>query len=310
MEFKTPILFLIFNRADTTLLVFNKIREIRPKQLFIAADGPRIDIPDDELKCIQTRKMVESIDWYCEVKYLFREQNLGCGLAVSQGITWFFEHVEQGIILEDDCLPDLSFFSFCESMLSKYKDTIKVGSITGTNHLLGKFADENTYFFSNLNGIWGWATWKRTWDEYSYNISDSVIEIEKTLSLSISDKQICNYFKSMLESQKSKKLNTWDIQLLYMMCKKNFYCIVPTNNLITNIGLLGTHTENTKVLHPFFNMKLEPIDLERIKHPDNYTIETKYEKMRKKIIVKYGIEEYPKPALVKSLFDQIRKYIF
>ena len=121
-EFETPVLFLIFNRPDLSQQVFERIREIKPKQLFVAADGPRATHPDDAQKCADARRVtLNIIDWECEVKTLFRDENLGCGLAVSQAITWFFEQVEMGIILEDDCYPDLSFFRFCEKLLDYYK---------------------------------------------------------------------------------------------------------------------------------------------------------------------------------------------
>jgi hypothetical protein len=119
-RFETPILFLIFNRPDLTHIVFNRIREVKPKYLFVAADGPREDHPEDQRKCEEARtKVLNSIDWDCEVKTLFRDKNLGCGLAVSQAITWFFGHVEEGIILEDDTLPSISFFQFCQELLKK-----------------------------------------------------------------------------------------------------------------------------------------------------------------------------------------------
>src|SRR5450759_4497034 len=121
-KFETPVLFLIFNRSDTTQQVFNQIRQIKPKYLFVAADGPRLDRPVEIEKCLETKSIIQQIDWDCELKSLFSETNLGCRVGVSSAITWFFENVEQGIILEDDCLPDLSFFPYCENLLNKYKD--------------------------------------------------------------------------------------------------------------------------------------------------------------------------------------------
>ena len=145
--FNTPILFLIFNRPDTTIEVFNRIKKIQPKYLFVAADGPRQDKIGEKEMCEATRAIIEQIDWDCEVKTLFRESNLGCGKAVSEAISWFFVHNEMGIILEDDCLPDLSFFSFCENLLEKYKDDSRISTICASNYQLQNNTS-NSYYFS------------------------------------------------------------------------------------------------------------------------------------------------------------------
>ena len=123
---KSPVLFLIFNRPESTLIVFNKIREYKPSKLYIAADGPRIDNINDISLCSQTREIVKSIDWKCEVQYLLREENKGCKIAVSEAINWFFNYEEYGIIIEDDCLPDISFFDFCTNMLEKYINSVSI----------------------------------------------------------------------------------------------------------------------------------------------------------------------------------------
>jgi len=174
-EFNTPILFLVFNRPNTTQRVFNVIRQVKPKQLFVAADGPRRDKGADEEKCEATREIVKQIDWDCEVKTLFREENLGCGKAVSSAITWFFENVEEGIILEDDCLPNLDFFGYCEELLDRYRDNREVMFIGGDNFQKGKKWGDASYYFSAYNHVWGWATWKRTWDIYDFKL-DSINE--------------------------------------------------------------------------------------------------------------------------------------
>ena len=132
--FSTPILFLIFNRPDVTKCVFEEIRKQKPQYLYLAADGPRANKPGEYEKCILAREVVlEGIDWNCELKTLYRDENLGCGKAVSEAITWFFEHVEEGIILEDDCLPNNSFFTFCSELLDRFRTTDKIMHISGNN---------------------------------------------------------------------------------------------------------------------------------------------------------------------------------
>ena len=136
---KSPVLFLVFNRPDTTRRVLEAIRQAQPSQLFIAADGPREGKSGEAEKCADVRRIVnEGIDWDCEVKTLFRDKNLGCKVAVSRAIDWFFEHVEEGIILEDDCLPHPTFFRFCEELLNKYRDDERIGQISGDNFQFGK----------------------------------------------------------------------------------------------------------------------------------------------------------------------------
>ena len=149
----TPILFLIFNRPDTTYIVFEKIREFKPEKLFIAADGPRENNLEDIKNCEKARAVIDHIDWDCDVKLLFREQNLGCGLGVSSAITWFFDHVEYGIILEDDCVPDLSFFDYATELLKRYKDEPRVMMIAGTNCLFNQVKRDKSYFFYRFYSV-------------------------------------------------------------------------------------------------------------------------------------------------------------
>ncbi len=162
----TPVLFLIFNRPDTTTRVFEAIREARPSRLYVAADGPRADKEGEAQRCLETRKITEAVDWPCEVRRLYREENLGCKLAVSSAITWFFTHEEEGIILEDDCLPDQSFFPFCAAMLERYRDDGRIMMVLGTSLLPPGGGPDADYLFTQYFLIWGWATWRRAWEKY------------------------------------------------------------------------------------------------------------------------------------------------
>jgi hypothetical protein len=144
----TAVLFLVFNRLDVTKQVFQAIRQAKPPRLYIAADGARKNKEGEAAKVIAVRDHVlESIDWDCEVKTLFREENLGCKYAVSGAIDWFFEQEEMGIILEDDCLPSQSFFWFCEELLLRYKGDMRVGHIAGYNHFPGRVTASSYFFF-------------------------------------------------------------------------------------------------------------------------------------------------------------------
>lgn len=151
-----PVLFLVFNRPERTRRVFAAIREARPKQLFVAADGPRPDRPEDRQCCAEVRQLATAVDWPCEVRTLFRTQNLGCGRAVSEAISWFYRNVAEGIVLEDDCCPDPSFFDFCTAMLVRYRGDRRVFKIAGTNPL-GHWSgpEGSSYIYSSYGYSWG-----------------------------------------------------------------------------------------------------------------------------------------------------------
>jgi hypothetical protein len=254
---KKPILFLIFNRPDTTEKVFEAIREYKPKQFFVAADGPRESKENEEKLCKKTRDIISAVDWDCEVKTLFRDENLGCKEAVSSAITWFFDHVEDGIILEDDCLPAPSFFDFCAELLDKYQNDERIMMISGFNKQGKWLENKNDYFFSNLGGIWGWASWKRAWKHYDADM--------KYLEFLINNKYLEFLFGKKTGRIRASDLlrapkNTWDFSWGYSRHLNNGLSCVPSKNLIRNIGFdkNGTHTKR-KITQKNINLyDLEP----------------------------------------------------
>jgi hypothetical protein len=235
---RTPILFIIFNRFDTTKKVFERIKEAKPKQLFIAGDGPRIDKIDDPEKCQATRKIIEQIDWDCEVKTLFREKNLGCKIAVSSAISWFFDNVEEGIILEDDCLPHPTFFKFCENLLEKYRYDQRVMMITGSNFQKENKYGDGSYYFSRFAHIWGWASWRRAWQFYDVDLKnlDQFISQNKIDEVVINYPQLKSKWLNDLKKTKSGFINTWDYQWSYAIFSNFGLSVTPNVNLISNIG--------------------------------------------------------------------------
>lgn len=255
----TPILFMIFNRPDTTAKVFEEIRKIKPKQLFVAADGPRENREDEIKKCTQAREIATKVDWDCELKLLFRDKNMGCGVAPAENITWFFQHVEQGIILEDDCLPHPSFFRFCEEMLIFYKDNFKVAQISGDNFQHGKKRGDASYFFSKYTHIWGWATWRNRWQYYDFELklADEYRRerlIEKKCS---HPKEQAFWHRKLDMLNGGKRKDIWDYQWMFACWNMGGVSAVPNVNLIANIGFINeaTHTVNYNArvanLHPF-----------------------------------------------------------
>ncbi len=267
-RFETAILFLVFNRPDTTQQVFNKIKEIKPKYLFVAADGPRPGKPGEDKKCLETRNIIKQIDWDCELKTLFREKNLGCGIAVSEGITWFFNNVEEGIILEDDCLPSQSFFQFCQIMLKYYRQDNRIWHIAGYNSQDGKTRGDADYFFSQETPIWGWATWRRVWKHYKLNL-DTLKDLEQSNLKSCIKKSFQHSITAMFDFRNvfDGKINTWDYQYAFYQLINNGLSVIPNINLIKNIGFndSATHTHRRKNL--MANDQALEHDFEMIKHP-------------------------------------------
>ncbi|MDL2221571.1 hypothetical protein LJC35_03345 [Parabacteroides sp. OttesenSCG-928-N08] len=240
-----PILFLIFNRPDTTTTVFNRIRKAKPTKLYVAADGARNE-KEEEL-CKQTREIINQVDWECDVYTLFRDKNLGCKIAVSTAIDWFFQHEEQGIILEDDCLPDLSFFPFCSELLTKYKDDERVGHIGGQSFFPHLVSEGVSYDFSYITHIWGWATWKRVWQHVDMSLA--VWNDPKRRTSLFQNKREEIYYTTFIEDVLNgrKKLNPWSIFYLFSLREQNQLSIYPSVNMVSNIGLNianATHTSH------------------------------------------------------------------
>jgi len=280
----TPILFMVFNRPETTACVFEVIRQAKPTRLYIAADGPRPDKPGEAAKCDEVKSIVADVDWDCEVFTLYRPVNLGLGKALSTAITWFFEHEEQGIILEDDCLPSLSFFIFCAELLDRYKDDARVMEIGGNNfENKGEERSEYSYRFSQLTYIWGWATWRRAWKHFDFKMAhfpeiNAKKYLEKTFT-SIYERDYYLYvFEKMHMGDKNISSRTiWSYQWQFA-CKINSgLVIVPNCNLIQNLGF-GEYATNT--LNPLavgHDLKTEEM-MFPLKHPPFLMVDYKKER--------------------------------
>ena len=282
MAFNTPILLVIFNRPDTTQRVFNRIREIQPKQLFISADGARPHKAGEKEKCQATRAIIEQVDWVCEVKTLFRSENLGCRMAVSGGINWFFEQVEEGIILEDDCLPDLTFFRFCEELLQRYKEDERIYQIGGSNLIQAQFATtQESYLFSNFSLIWGWATWRRAWQQMNVHMPDlEKFKISKKIRDFVPDRTAQQYILQKFDDTYHKRNNSWAYAWIFTVLNQNGLTIIPTKNLIHNIGFGADATNTTSTKETHSQLPASPITFPLV-HP------TSIEKHDKKVAMEF-----------------------
>jgi len=265
-ELETAVLFLVFNRPDTTKQVFEAIRKAKPPRLYVAADGPRGNKFGEAELVKEVRTIVAEVDWPCKVKMLFREKNLGCKKAVSSAITWFFEQEEQGIILEDDCLPHLDFFFFCENLLNRHFSDEKIFAITGNNFQKGEWRGDASYYFSKYIHVWGWATWRRAWKHYQVDINFwPKWKTSADWKAHTPDKIERRYWQEIFDRCYLKKIDTWDYQLLLSAWYKNALTATPNVNLVKNIGfgMDATHTVNK--LSEFSNMRVEKIGI--LKYP-------------------------------------------
>ncbi len=308
--FDTPILFLIFNRPDTTARVFNEIRRLKPGNLFVAADGPRKGLVGEDADCHASRQIVlRNIDWPCNLKTFVRDENAGCKMAVSQAIKWFFEHVEQGIILEDDCLPDPAFFPYCASLLEKYKDDNRIISIGGTN--LGySFRSNESYSFSRFMNMWGWATWKRSAVLVDYDMNEwnklwsKNFFLQKAIQTDILaiDVNWIKYWREHFDLTASGEINTWDYQWIFAQLYYNKTSIFPSYNLIKNIGFTDKATHTPYPDHPIAGLPLQSLEFP-LKHPDSLKINKEYEgEFLKKIWFSYKKESLLKIIKTKLLY--------
>jgi hypothetical protein len=258
--FTTPVLMLVFNRPEPTQKVFNLLKEIRPKYLYVSADGPRPGKPGEDEACRITREIFCQIDWDCTLVTRFGDTNLGCRYGVSSGISWFFSKVEEGIILEDDCLVDYSFFRFAAELLEKYRNISEVMHISASNFHVSYPDMNKSYYFSLYNHIWGWASWRRAWVNYQVDLlqinrTDFIKTINKLFERSI-DK---TFWLDIFDYAKSGNINTWDYQWMFAMWHHGGMGITPQNNLVSNIGFGAGGTNTQIVVDSFSEQRVIPM---------------------------------------------------
>jgi hypothetical protein len=295
MNLHTPILLLIFNRPEKAMKVLDSIRTTRPTKLYISADGPRND-EEKELTDLTRTKILENVDWDCEIKTLFREKNLGCKIAVSEGITWFFKHENMGIILEDDCVPITDFYRFCEEMLRKYKNDPRISSISGSNPFIDKPPINYSYFFSRYNRIWGWATWRRAWSMFDvYMLNWPEVKKNKIHYGFFTDLREVKHFERIWDMCYSNKIDTWDYQWFFTKKMMSSLTLVSNENLIQNIGFdkSGTHIRKEKL---GLNMNTVKEIAFPLTHP-------------KFIVSNYEIDEATKKLRLGSKYYKLKNYV-
>lgn len=246
-QLKTPVAFIIFNRPDTTERVFAEIAKARPSKLLVVADGPRENRAGEAEKCAASRAIIDRVDWDCEVLTNYSDRNLGCKLRVSSGIDWVFEQVEEAIILEDDCVPDPTFFRYCQELLDHYRHDQRIGLISGDNFQFGRRRNDDSYYFSKYVHIWGWATWRARWAG-SYDVAMAKwprIRDEGWLMDIVGNEREAVFWHNIFERVYRGEIDTWDYQWVFANWVEGRSTVLPATNLITNIGFDANATHTT-----------------------------------------------------------------
>ena len=271
----TAVLFLIFNRPETTSKVFEAIKQAKPNRLYVAADGPRENKDGEKEIVDKVRSIATLVDWPCEVKTLFRTKNLGCQNAIGTAITWFFEQEEKGIILEDDCLPNTDFFYFCHDLLLRFNNDKRVSAIHGNDFQNGYKNNNESYFFSKYFHCWGWATWRRTWKYYDGNINfwnDWKKSVEwKNFFNSKNEKK---YWENIFDRVYFKKVNSWVYPFQACLWKYGQLIIAPNKNLVSNIGY-GVNATST--FRDDGGDNLPKYELGVINHPESIKLNIEFD---------------------------------
>jgi hypothetical protein len=263
---QTPVALILYNRLETTSRVFAAIRRARPAMLLLLADGPDPDRPADADRCAAARAVVERVDWSCTVLADYADEHLGIKRRVDSGLDWLFGQVEEAIILEDDCLPDPSFFPFCAELLARYRRREQVMAISGNNFLRGRHRTAYSYHFSRYPLIWGWATWRRAWRRYDRTVRRwPGLDAGGWLREVLESPAAVHYWSHVFQ-QNYETLENWDYAWILSCWAHRGLSITPSVNLVSNIGFLPDATHTRDPSSPFANLATERMQFP-LRHP-------------------------------------------
>ena len=297
---ETPVVFMIFRRPELTRRVFERIARAQPRQLFIIADGPR-NTAEMEY-CQATRTVVEQIDWDCDVRRNYADENMGLRARFASGLNWVFEQVETAIILEDDCIPDASFFEFCETLLNKYSNNPNVMHISGANFGYTRPANvDDSYYFTIHAHVWGWATWRRAWAHYDLDMKVWENPAVRRRVLRKHPWWIRHYWSNVLSAVHSRKINTWDYQWLFSCLAHDGLCIMPFENLISNEGTTPDSVHVFTSDSPYIGRPLSPVAFP-LKHPGNLVAD-------QAAIWQSSVMQWKQSSLVARIWKRIRRLL-
>jgi len=295
-----PVLLIGFNRPDTIQKVFDKIRDVEPKKLYVSIDGPRQGKVGEDKLCDEVKSIVQKVDWQCESFYLFNEKNRGAELTVSNAVSWALKNEEYVIVLEDDVVVPKSFFEFMQDMLLKYKDEQQVGMVSGCNYTPVKIPNNEDYLFGIHGHTWGWGTWKRAWQMFDLNINDFDNSLKpeflNKISNSESEKKYYNELFSRMKLA-GKGGNTWDHCWYYIRITRELLSVIPRVNLTSNIGIYGFHADGETENHfrnfdNNFKAKIHPASV-----------------LRNVAYDKYHFNHYQNPLLYIKIIRKVKRII-
>jgi hypothetical protein len=302
-QLKTPVALIIFNRPDTTEKVFEKIRQAKPPLLLVVADGPREEKPGEAQKCAATRAIIDRVDWNCEVLKNYSEINLGCGRRPATGLDWVFDTVEEAIVLEDDCIPHPTFFRYCEELLDYYRDDERVMAVCGSNIQFGRHRTEYSYYFSHYSLCWGWASWRRAWKYFDFDLKVWPEVRDKNLLIDIlGDAHAAKVWHQTLQMTYDKLLECWDFQWTFANFIQRGLSIIPHVNLISNIGYTQEATHTKEEDSPYNQMLIEVMDFP-LKHPPFIVRNVQADRF-----TEYTLYDY-QPNLLKRVNQRLKKVL-
>ena len=306
--FQVPIYLQIFNRPDLTRKVFAEIQKIKPFKLFITADGPRKNIINDKNKCVEARSILKKIDWECEVFTNFSDDNNGVFKSMTEGISWMFKHVDRAIILEDDCISHFSFFRYCQDLLNYYKDDKRIALISGSNFQPLENTTKYSYYFSRYSHIWGWATWKRSWDKIDFDMEywpkyKKMKGLDSVFYRKHEREYWYKYYQDVFEGKVEKN---WDLIFQLSSFMNNTMAVLPNRNLVSNIGF-GVDSTHVKLKTKFNSIKLSEIKFP-LDHPSFICRSVAADDFTEKTMFSGGIKSQIKRKIISYIPKKI--YLF
>lgn len=264
---QTPVILIAFNRPDTTRQVLAALSQVQLSHLLVILDGPRSKHPKDQQKCTEVRRLIEKMDWKCEISTNYAENNMGLRARVSSGLNWAFEQVERAIILEDDCVADPTFFRFCDELLDKYEEDQRIFMISGNNYQFGRRQSPYSYYFSIHAHIWGWATWRRAWKYYDDRMTLwPHVRKNHLLRAYFKEPRALRYWENRFQQTYDEKINSWAYRWTLSCWLQNSLTVLPEKNLVTNIGFGLTATNTQGRPSRYTHVSSEALDFP-IKHP-------------------------------------------
>lgn len=298
---KTPVALIIFNRPDNTKQVFELIRKAKPSTLLVIADGPRIDRPGEAEKCAEARAIIDSVDWDCQVLKNYSDINLGCGKRPATGLDWVFDMVEEAIVLEDDCVPHITFFRYCEELLDYYREDQRVMAICGSNVQFGKPRTDYSYYFSRYSICWGWASWRRAWKYFDFDMSMwPEVRDKKMLEDILDNDYAVKIWHQTLQMTYDQLLNCWDFQWIFANFMQSGLAVIPNVNLISNIGHTNEATHTHEAKSPYSQMPVEAMTFP-LKHPPFVVRHVQADRFTENTLYDY------QPNLFKKVTKKIKK---